>query len=417
MDLKAKLLRLRNPKGQVSEDARTEAGPSRNDVLSGLRRKMEELLDRPPVERLPPAPPTLDELPFVRLELAQGPLHRRVERLAPSHHVGRIPVSAAKDARAAVLALLSLDPTLAGAEPEKALFLDTETTGLGGGAGTLAFLVGLAAFDEGHLVVEQLLLRTPGEEVVLLEHVAERMAACSMLVTYNGKAFDLPMLRGRFVMNGLRAPPDRPHLDLLHVGRRIHKARVGACTLKSLESEVLGFVRDTDIDGGDVAPRYGHFLRTGDEATLRPVVDHNAWDVVSMAALVGLYGEPMDSLHEADLVGLARTYHRAGAVDEAIRVADVAVLRGAGPEALRVRGKIAKARGDRVRALADFEELSISVDDPAVRLELAKLYEHFVKEPARALELVNLGTGEPERASAKRRERLERKARGHFRPR
>jgi uncharacterized protein YprB with RNaseH-like and TPR domain len=324
--------------------------------------------------------------------------------------VGRIPVSAAVEARAEALALLALDPRLAIADPARALFLDTETTGLGGGAGTLAFVVGLAWFEGDILVVEQLLLRTPAEELPLLEHVQRRISNASMLVTYNGKAFDIPMLRGRYVMNRLPEAPDRPHLDLLHIGRRIHKSRIGACSLKALESEVLGFVRDTDIDGGDVAPRYGHFLRTGDETVLRAVVDHNAWDVVSMAALLGLYGEPVESLHCEDLLGLARTYRRAKAFDEAVRVADAAVVRGAGPEALRVRGEIAKARGDRARALSDFEELASMVDDPAVRLELAKLYEHFVKAPRLALELVNRGTSEPDSAAERRRARLERKA-------
>jgi uncharacterized protein YprB with RNaseH-like and TPR domain len=414
MDLKAKLAHLNHsgkggPESVRSVEEATVGAGTKQAVLAGLRRKMADILSKLPEERSR-IEPRIVELPFCVVDTPSGPLHCRVERLLPSHHVGRIPVSAAVAARAEALALLSLDPRLAGAEPSGALFLDTETTGLGGGAGTVAFVVGLAAFDGDVLVVEQLLLRTPAEEQPLLERIAERIAAASMLVTYNGKSFDLPLLRSRYVMNRLPEPPDRPHLDLLHIGRRIHKSRIGACSLKALESEVLGFVRDTDIDGGDVAPRYGHFLRTGDETVLRAVVDHNAWDVVSMAALVGLYGEPVESLHCEDLLGLARTYRKARALDEAVRVADVAVVRGAGPEALRVRGELAKARGDRARALSAFEELSNVVDDPAVRLELAKLYEHFVKAPGRALDLVNRGTGEPDSARERRRARLERKA-------
>jgi len=214
------------------------------------------------------------------------------------------------------------------------------------------------------------------------------------------------------VMTRLRPPATRPHLDLLHVARRLHRARIRACTLRAVEAEVLGFLRDQDIDGGDVAPRYGHFLRTGDAAPLAAVVEHNTWDVISMAALVGLYGEPLGPLHPGDLVGLARTYQRAHALADAERAAEEAVARGAGPEGLRVRGRIAKARGDRARALRDFEELLGSVDDGAIRLELAKLYEHFVKRPDRALELVALGTTESDQAAARRRARLERKVRG-----
>src|SRR5262245_24141303 len=184
---------------------------------------------------------------------------------------------------------------------------------------------------------------------------SERIEAASSLVTFNCKAFDIPTLCGRYVMNRMPEPPRRPHLDLLHVARRLHRARVGSCTLRAMEAEVLGFVRDADIDGAEVAPRYGHFLRTGDESVLRSVVEHNSWDVVSMAALVGLYGEPLRTLHREDLVGLARTYRRARAFEQAEAAADEAVNRGAGIEGLRVRGEIAKARGDRQRALDDFE--------------------------------------------------------------
>ena len=203
--------------------------------------------------------------------------------------------------------------------------------------------------------------------------------------------------------------PARPHLDLLHVARRVHRARLGSCRLVTLESEVLGFVRGPDIEGGEIPARYAHFLRTGDEEALAAVALHNAWDVASMAALVGLYGEPFELLHPGDLVGVARTLERARALDIAERAANTALERGAGPEGLRVRGSIARARGDRAQALCDFEALAAEVDDPKVRLDLAKLYEHFVKQPLRALELVDQGTGESPEATHKRRTRLERK--------
>jgi hypothetical protein len=231
-----------------------------------------------------------------------------------------------------------------------------------------------------------------------------------LIISFNGKAFDIPLLGARFAMNRLPPPVVRMHLDLLHIARRLHKARIGACTLKAVEAEVLGFERDADIDGGEVAPRYLHFLRSGDDRALAAVVAHNYWDVISMAALVGLYGEPLGVLHESDLVGLATTLKRARALERALEVADVALARGAGPAALKLRGQIAKARGDRARALEDFEALSAEVDDATVRLELAKLYEHFVKAPQKALDIVDQGTGELEAAAERRRLRLIRKA-------
>ena len=424
MELRQKLAllpALRPPPGSAPEhpspslepDAAADPQPqaasdSRQEILSELRRKMAEVLGRPVAPR-PLADPSATRLPFAPMETRSGLVYRRLERLAPSHHVGRIPVDAAAAASAELLALLALDPSLAGVRFERALFLDTETTGLGG-AGVLPFLVGLAWFDDGRLVLEQLLLRRPVDEPGLLEHLRGVVERAQVLVTYNGKAFDLPMLAGRYVMNRLPALPARAHLDLLHLGRRLHKKRIGACRLITLESRVLGFERGPDIEGVDVAARYGHFLRSGDEASLEAVVAHNAWDVLSMAALLGLYGEPLELLPAEDLVGLARTLHRAGALEAAAEAADVAVLRDSSVGARRVRGEIAKARGDRRAALADFESLLAEVDEPSLRLELAKLYEHYVKSPERALAVLERGTGEGETAELRRKARLERKA-------
>lgn len=404
MDFKRRLEALRAPNSpKIAE---------KSDVLAALRERMAEILGRPAPEARAPADPSAGKLPFFREDRPGGALYRRSLALAPSHTVGRVPVDAARDASADLLALLALDPRLSTARPDRLLFLDTETTGLGGGAGTWAFLVGLAWFGEtGLLEVEQLLLRSPADEGALIDRLQERMHAADALVTYNGKTFDLPLLEARAVMTRRPKLPVRPHLDLLHVARRVHRARLGSCRLVTLESEVLGFVRGPDIEGGEIPARYAHFLRTGDESALSSVVEHNAWDVASMAALVGLYGEPFDMLHPGDLVGVARTLERARAFEVAERAAQTALERGAGPEGLRVRGSIARARGDKAQALRDFEAFSEEIDDEAVRLDLAKLYEHFVKEPLRALELVERGTGETPEATQKRRSRLERKLR------
>jgi hypothetical protein len=227
----------------------------------------------------------------------------------------------------------------------------------------------------------------------------------------------MPLLRTRFVLARVERPKEPPHLDLLHVARRIHGKRVRqGCRLVALERDVLGFERIDDVPSGDVSAYYLHFLRTGDARGLLGVVEHNAWDVVAMAALVGLYGEPVHGgLGAGDLAGVASTLRRAGAIERAGDFAELAVARAAAgewaPLALRARADIAKARGDRARALADFEALAASVDDPSVRLELAKLYEHWAKAPARALECVAQGTGEAPLGTQRRKDRLERKAR------
>ncbi|MFZ5897317.1 MAG: ribonuclease H-like domain-containing protein [Myxococcota bacterium] len=394
---------------EVMQPAEAAPHGAREQVLSDLRSKISEILGRPsPPRRL--AEPSETSLPFTRVERPEGILYQRLERLAPSHHVGIMPVDSAAAAKSEMLALLALDPSLSGLRFERALFLDTETTGLGGGAGVLAFLLGMSWFDEeNRLFVEQLLLRRPADEPALLARLRECVERADVIVTYNGKAFDWPLLSGRCVMNRLPPLPVRPHLDLLHIARRLHKSRLGQCRLVTLESEVLGFGRGPDVAGSDIAARYSHFLRTGDETSLSAVVLHNAWDVVSMAALVGLYGEPIDLLPTTDLLGLSRTLRRAGALDEAARVADAAVERGGGAGARRMRGEIAKARGDRALALREFESALSDLDDPALRLELAKLYEHYMKAPGFALTLLAQGTSEDEDQHARRRARLERK--------
>jgi uncharacterized protein YprB with RNaseH-like and TPR domain len=397
---------------------------SRAATLDDLRNRIRATLERSARRAVAAVPPvdTVD-LPFVTSETPLGPLHVRTLRLSQAHRTGRAPVCQARHADAQVLSLLALDPRVAPCDPARALYLDTETTGLSGGTGTIAFLVGLAwwdlAADPGDggapsLVLEQILVRALGEEAPMLAHVRERIEAAEMLVTFNGKSFDLPLLRTRFVMARAAAPAEPPHLDLLHLARRVHKQRTPkeGCRLVALERDVLGFERSDDVESRDVSACYLHFLRTGDARGLMAVVEHNAWDVVTMASLVGVYGAPVhDGLAAEDLVGVARTMRRAGALDRALAAANAAVARAGTPESLRARAEIAKARGERDRALADFEAIAAMVDDPGTRLELAKIYEHAFKSPANALAWAEQGTSEAPDRARKRLERLTEKVR------
>src|SRR5450432_2077721 len=242
MDFKDKLAALIPPKvGEAHREPSLDApvpnapgDPAKPGTLAQLRQKMAEILDNAALQpgrlrakALPDGDP-ISVLPFVREEHQNGPLFRRHQVLAASHHVGRMPVDAAASSRPEILGLLALDPRVSTSDPRRALYFDTETTGLGGGAGVLAFLVGLAWFDdELRLHAEQFLLRSPAEEQPLLEALAERVERADLLVSYNGKAFDLPLLNGRMVMNRRPKLPDRAHLDLLHVARRLHKTRLG----------------------------------------------------------------------------------------------------------------------------------------------------------------------------------------------
>jgi uncharacterized protein YprB with RNaseH-like and TPR domain len=419
VDLKQKLAhlnqepRVANPKAPESPSEPgvpfSDGKADRESMLARLREQMTAVMQRQhvPVSVSQPSPPPLDFAPF---ETARGFVHRRTRRWSVEHWIGCVPVAAALGARADFWALLALDPKLRDVEPKRALFLDTETTGLGGGAGILAFLIGLAWFDADHtLVLEQLLLRSPADEAALLELLTERVSTSSLLVTFNGKSFDWPLLASRFVMNRLVAPSVACHLDLLHVARRLHKPRMTRVNLRALEAETLSIERGPDIDGAEIGPRYNHFLRTGDEDAIRPVIEHNSIDVLSMVALAGLYGEPLERVDEADWVPLGRVLRRARDFERAQAMAERALKKGGSLEARRLRAELAKARGDRDSALLDFETLCQSLDDPKLRLELAKLYEHHAKSPQQALEMLDRGTGESADAAERRRMRLQRK--------
>jgi len=295
-----------------------------NDVVLGeLRARIQAIFERTKAIVKPLARVDTEDLPFASMA---GPLHVRTLLLGPAHRVGHASTHDARSADTAILSLLALDARIAETDAVHALYLDTETTGLSGGTGTVPFLIGLAYFTAQGLVLEQLLVRRLGEEAPMLARVREHLDRCALLVTFNGKSFDLPLLRTRFVMNRLAPPPDRPHLDLLHVARRVHRARKTACNLTSLERNVLGFERADDVPSSEISAIYLHFLRSGDARALLGVIEHNAFDVASMAALLALYGEPLSSsrLRGDDLAGVARTLQRSKHHD-ALSVAHLAV--------------------------------------------------------------------------------------------
>jgi uncharacterized protein YprB with RNaseH-like and TPR domain len=358
--------------------------------------------------------------PFAPTESEHGTLHRSRTRLDPAAKHGAVPVQRALAARGEALATLGLDAALAGVDVARALFLDTETTGLSGGTGTLAFLVGVAYFEDDELVVEQLFVHDPDAEAALLSRVAALVAGASALITFNGKSFDLPLLRSRFVLARVEPPALPPHLDLLHVARRIYGARVERCSLTTLERDVLRFERLDDVAGEDIPERYRRYLREGDRAGVVPVVRHNLWDLVALAALTGelaarVARAPSEGRFEADdHVGMARTSLRAGDHAGAIAHAADALSHGQGDAsraahliAARAHHKTGDALGRSGRLLA---ALALAPHDPAIHLELARCYERDLDDAHRALEHAHQAHGaEPPSALAKRVQRLTRR--------
>src|SRR6266403_5019658 len=185
-------------------------------------------------------------------------------------------------------------------DPEKWLFLDTETTGLSGGTGTYAFLVGLAWWDAGGLQVEQFFMRDFSEEHSLLQELSQRVAERPVLVTFNGKSFDWPLLESRFTMTRSIAVPElAAHLDLLHPARALWKLRLGSVKLVELERHVLdierlGWHREDDVPSSMIPQFYFNYLRGGSPAPLAGVVRHNGMDLRGLAAVFGKLNTLLD---------------------------------------------------------------------------------------------------------------------------
>jgi len=362
-------------------------------------------------------------LPGAVRETPHGEVHVVTQRCAHDHAHGDVGVAQALAAQPELLAKLALDASLAGCGVAGMLFVDTETTGLAGGTGTLPFLVGLAWFDEGALVVEQLLLPRLGAEGPILRVLAGRIASASLLVSYNGKSFDWPLLRTRFVMNRVPVPPLPPHLDLLHCARRVFKRRLEAVRLVHLESEVLGFHREDDIEGADIPAAYLGWLRGGDVGALARVVTHNASDLIALPAVLAALHDRFAALRPdddpRDHLSLAHVARRAADTDRARHFARAAAERGASgelvAEAWSLLARLERDRGDDVAAAA---ALRLALDaaqadsrgTAALHLALAKLYEHRLKDPERALDHARAAApAEDPAASARRLMRLERR--------
>jgi hypothetical protein len=293
--------------------------------------------------------------------------------------------------------------------PEKWLFLDTETTGLAGGTGTYAFLVGLAWWDAGGLQVEQFFMRDFTEEYSLLQELAARVKERPVLLTFNGKSFDWPLLENRFAMTRSIAPPKlAAHLDLLHPARALWKLRLGSVRLAELEQRVLdarrlGWHRDDDVESALIPQHYFDYLRGGPVAPLAGVVKHNQMDLRGLAALLGkintMLGKSPEILEEAeslDLFGLSRFLQRRGETGRAQSACAQALAIGLPPDvrpkAQKELALLAKRRGEYGRAAEIWKEMAADSQDEVHACEqLAIHYERRVKDMHRAIEYAKLG--------------------------
>lgn len=275
---------------------------------------------------------------------------------------------------------------------ERIAFVDTETTGLSGGAGVCAFLVGVGYLSSDGFVVEQFLMNDFPAEPDMLRRVHKRLAEFDVIASYNGRSFDIPLLDTRFLMNSIRITlGDRPQLDLLHPARRIWKHRLDSCSLKSIEANVLDFFRVDDIDGWLIPETYFEFLRTGNKDLLEPVLHHNRLDVLSLAFVAQLILDAVETpeqaqfAHGQDWYGLGTHFEKHRKMEDAAACFERAMQLGLPEEALpncmRRLSLTHKRKGDWDSAVTLWRE---EADDDAHNMfaleELAKYYEHRARD-------------------------------------
>jgi hypothetical protein len=275
------------------------------------------------------------------------------------------------------------------------LFLDTETTGLAGGTGTYAFLVGVALVEGTRVVVNQYFMRDFDDEPALLAALEPLLTRATAIVTFNGAGFDLPLLETRFVLARRRWPATLPHLDLLHPARRVWTGWLSDCRLSTLESVVLGLAREDDVPGAFIPLIYFDYLRSRRAAPLRRVFEHNRADVLTLVALVGWFGRALAdgaAVRPEEMAGLGRLwepvdlerglacYRTALAGDLPEPVARWARLRLAWWEKRAARWESACTLWEAARAHEVF--------DPRPWEELAKYHEHRARDLAAARAIV-----------------------------
>ncbi len=292
--------------------------------------------------------------------------------------------------------LLAKSPEVQQLNPHNIAVVDTETTGLAGGAGTLAFMIGIGRITANSIVIKQYFMRDFSDEATVLEAVGADLAAKTGIVSFNGKAYDFSVLRNRYVMNRKAYPFEHLlHLDFLHTARRLWKARVGTCTLQNLEMHILRFQRQGDIPGSEIPARYFEFLKSKNLNPLLPVFQHNCIDILSLFSLLikaracFMPGQSVLPIY----TGLIKTLHDLGFY----RKADFIFNRALAEAPPHIQAEIhyqksmnLKKIGNWQKAAAIWKQLIEQNQrfDPRVYIELAKYYEHQTGDAQKALHLI-----------------------------
>jgi uncharacterized protein len=430
MDIKDKLAHHKkerevHKRGRSVEDAWSRIAQT-GDLTT--KEKLEKLINltgvAKPKKAEAPARPT-------RGKPVGEPLQYFENTYAPQLRYGQIVVGEGLQIDGETLYYLSRDEEFRGLGLDTALFLDLETTGLAGGTGTIPFLVGLGYYRGDRFVVAQYFLAEPGEEERMLEDLARLFeeGGFRSVVTYNGKAFDLPLLETRFILKRQKLRlTDLPHLDFLFSARHLWKHKHESCRLFHLAREVVAADRSEDIPGAEIPFRYFDYLRTGDFGQIEPILYHNQEDILSLLGLViqgarlfksGQAEEADTALDAMDLVGVGKLFETMGEVERSVVLFERAIGGGlTGTIETTVKRKLSihfKKTADWDKAVSLWKDLS-TMDQLFGFRELAMYHEHQSRNFAEALRTAEEGldlarrSGDPfEDDFAKRITRLEAK--------
>ena len=390
--------------------------------IARIDRKYTRPTTKPPIARPQPSIPAPEDwLQGAEVTTPHG-VHYETERLYERHRrhgsVGIVDLES--------LSHDLLDPItngqIRGVPPEKWCFLDTETTGLAGGSGTYAFLVGVGRITPQGFRVRQFFMRDFGEEASQLSALTEHLKQFDVLITYNGRTYDQPLLETRFRMVRQRPPfSSLEHLDLLFGARRLWNLRFDSCRLVELENQILGVERQGDLPGELIPYVYFEYVRTHEIFRLMPVFHHNAIDILSLACLTAIVPRAFHAGHDgfshgAEMVGLARWWRQAEQPENALALFRQAIQKNLSDELLfRTLWDIAaleKKLGREHAALPVLTDLARSRNPwrAAAFVELAKYYERRERNYALALEMTRSAIElDPSQALQRRAERLEKR--------
>ena len=400
------------------------------DQLAHLRRriaKIDKKYTDPKPRRAaapahPPVPAPEDYLAGNDVETSHGK-HFETEKLYERHRRhGSIGIADLEDLPGDLLHQIS-NGAIGGVPPSKWCFLDTETTGLAGGSGTYAFLVGVGRITPEGFRVRQFFMRDFGEEASQLSALHEHLRHFEVLITYNGRTYDQPLLETRFRMVRQRPPfAALEHLDLLFGARRLWNLRFDSCRLVDLENQILGVERQGDLPGELIPYVYFEYLRTHEIFRLLPIFHHNAMDILTLACLTAIVPrafqapEHAEFAHGAEMVGLARWWRQAEQHEKALALFRQALDRPLSDDLLfRTMWDIAaleKKLGREHAALPVLTDLAASRNPwrASAFVELAKYYEHRERNYAMALEMTRKALAlDPSDATRRRLNRLEKR--------